>query len=144
MARFKITREAHLLLIREGQVLLLWRHKTGYEDGNYSVVAGHIEQGETARLAMVREAREEAGIEIESEDLKLAHVIHRKAQDERVSFFFTTERWRGEPENREPEKCSQLGWFSMRSLPSNLIPYIRHAIERSSLGELYSEFGWVQ
>ena len=142
MPRFTLIPEAHLLLMQEGKVLLLRRHNTGYEDGNYSVVAGHVDGGETVRAAMAREAAEEAGLDIRCEDLRMCHVIHRHATDERVSFFFTADRWRGEPQNREPEKCSELAWFAMNALPPNVIPYIRHAMEQVALGEPYSEFGW--
>ena len=40
--RFELRSAVHLLLIRGGQVLLLRRQNTGYEDGNYSVIAGHL------------------------------------------------------------------------------------------------------
>ena len=52
----------HLLLVRTGRILLLRRYNTGYEDGNYSLVAGHIEGGEELKAAMIREAREESGV----------------------------------------------------------------------------------
>ncbi|MCZ8319861.1 MAG: NUDIX domain-containing protein [Silanimonas sp.] len=142
MPRFTLIPEAHLLLFKAGRVLLLRRHNTGYEDGNYSVVAGHVDGGETAREAMSREAREEAGLEIEAKELHLCHVIHRRATEERVSFFFTAERWRGEPVNREPHKCSELAWYPAVALPSNVVPYVRHAIEQSLIKVPYSEFGW--
>src|SRR4030095_15396995 len=54
---------------------------------------------ETARGAMVREAKEEAGIEIDPAQLELFHVMHRRSIDERLSFFFTTRVWRGGPTN---------------------------------------------
>ena len=56
----------HLILVQDSKVLLLRRYNTGYEDGNYGVVAGHLERDEEIVAAMVREAREEAGIEIPS------------------------------------------------------------------------------
>jgi 8-oxo-dGTP diphosphatase len=142
MPRFTLVPEAHLLLFRDSKVLLLRRHNTGYEDGNYSVVAGHIDGGETARAAMAREAWEEAGLRIAPADLQMCHVMHRRATDERVSFFFTTPHWGGEPHNREPDKCSELGWFAIDSLPDNLIPYVRQAIKQVMREEMYSEFGW--
>jgi|SRR4051812_8238257 8-oxo-dGTP diphosphatase len=143
MARATLIPEAHPLLLRNNHVLLLRRRNTGYEDGNYSVIAGHIEREETARQGMAREASEEAALIINPQDLVLCHVMHRKAEDERVSFFFKTERWIGEPRNLEPHKCSDLSWFPVASLPANVIPYIRHAIEQTLRGELYSEYGWT-
>ena len=142
--RFSLIPEAHLFLFRDKHILLLRRQNTGYEDGNYSVVAGHIDGGETARSAMAREAREEAGLEIRPDDLRMCHAIHRLGTQERISFFFSTQVWRGEPKNMEPEKCSELGWYSLTALPPNVVPYIRHAIVQVVQGNSYSEFGWPQ
>ena len=46
----------YLLLLREERVLMLRRHQTGYEDGNYSVIAGHVVQDERVTHALVRKA----------------------------------------------------------------------------------------
>lgn len=142
MARFKLVPEAHLLLFSGGNTLLLRRQNTGYEDGNYSVIAGHIDGAETARAATAREASEEAGLDIAVEDLQFCHVIHRLGTEERVSFFFTARDWRGEPKNMEPHKCSELAWYPTDALPDNVVPYVRHAIEQVARGSAYSEFGW--
>jgi ADP-ribose pyrophosphatase YjhB (NUDIX family) len=142
MRRFTLITDVHLLLYNDNRILLLCRQNTGYEDGNYSVVAGHLDGQETARHAMVREAREEAGIAMHVDDLTLAHIMHRRAQEERVSLFFTTPRWQGEPRNMEPQKCSHLAWFPVTQLPTNMVPYVVAALERSRRGLHYSEFGW--
>ena len=142
--RFKLIPEAHLLLFQQNKILLLLRKNTGYEDGKYSVVAGHLDGNETARQAMAREAMEEAGLKIDPEDLILAHITHRTHLDERVSFFFTTKKWEGVPENMEPGKCDDLSWFSLDSMPDNMVPYVRNAIEQYMKGRIYSEYGWKE
>lgn len=110
--RFKLVGAVHLLLIKDGDILLLRRFNTGYRDGEYSVIAGHLDGGEQARTVMSREATEEAGIEISPEDLTLVHLMHRQSAEERIDFFFASENWQGTPQIMEPDKCNVLKWFS--------------------------------
>lgn len=140
--RFRLIPEAHLFIVRDGTTLLLRRANTGYEDGNYGVVAGHIEGGESARAATCREALEEAGLRIAPADLRFAHVVHRTTRGERISLFFEAVRHCGEPTNREPEKCDHLGWFPLDRLPDNMVPYVRRALELWQAGVPYSEDGF--
>ncbi len=112
----------HLFLIKDGRILLLRRYNTGYEDGNYSIVAGHLDGGEEIKSAMIREAQEEAGIEISPTDREFAGVMHDKTDKEYVSFFLTASQWSGEIINMEPHKCDDLSWFDLDDLPENTIP----------------------
>ena len=132
----------HLLLVRDGQILMLRRYNTGYEDGNYSVVAGHIDGGEELKTAMIREAREEASIEISSGDLAVVEVMHLKEDDEYVSFFLHASRYSGEVVNMEPHKCDDLSWFDIDDLPPNTIPYVRRAIQNYRDGVWFDSIGW--
>lgn len=117
--RFQMPVAVHLLLVKDNKVLLLRRFNTGYEDGNYSVVAGHVDSDEDLKTAMIREAKEEAGIEITPNNINFASVMHRKSDDERIDFFFIADSWEGEITNMEPQKCDDLSWFDINNLPSN-------------------------
>ncbi|QXJ29260.1 hypothetical protein J5U23_02129 [Saccharolobus shibatae B12] len=133
----------HLFLLKEGKILLQLRKNTGYMDGWWSVIAGHVEARESATSAMIREAMEEAGIKLSREDLVLIHVMHRFENQERVDFFFKAIKWIGESTIKEPNKAEALRWFELGKLPENLVPYVRQAIDLGLLkGQIYSEFGW--
>lgn len=132
----------HLLLIKDDRVLLLRRYQTGYEDGNYSVVAGHIDGGEELKDAMIREAKEEAGIVIHRSNLEVVGVLHLKSDREYLAFFLVASTWFGEITNEEPDKCDDLRWFSLYDLPRNTIPYIRRAIENYRNGIWFDSVGW--
>lgn len=140
--RFELVSAVHLFLLREGKVLLARRCNTGYEDGKYSVVAGHLEGDEQVKAAMMREAREEVGIEIAADDLQVVGVMHRRSNDERIDFFLTASRWSGEIANREPDKCDRLAWFGLDDLPENTIPYVRRALANFRQGKWFDTFGW--
>ena len=141
---FKLIPTSHLILLRGRKILLLGRFDTGYEDGNYSVIAGHLNGNETFWQAMVREAREEAGRDLKLHGLEVVHIMHRKGPngDERIDFFIRANEWKGEPTIMEPQKCDDLTWFELNRLPLNVIPYVKLAIDCVKNGVLYSEHGW--
>lgn len=141
MKRFGLVGTVHLVLEKDGRVLMLKRANTGYMDGQFSLVAGHVEEGESVRDAMVREALEEIGLQIDPGALRMLHVMHRNENESRVDFFFGAP-FEKEPENCEPHKCSGLGWFLLDSLPENTVPYIRTALEKIRDGAKYSELYW--
>lgn len=123
------------------EILMLRRHNTGYEDGKYSLVAGHVDSNERAMDALFREAKEEAGVTPRNAAVNFAHVMHRICPDEeRADFFFAVTQWTGDIANMEPERCSDLSWFPLARLPPDTIPYIRQAIESYRAGKSYSEF----
>lgn len=142
--RFKCIPAVYLLLEKDDKILLSRRYQTGYEDGMYGLVSGHVDGNETMTQAMIREAFEEIGIQINPEDLGVVHVLHRKkATDERIEFFFTVKQWEGDIINKEPEKCDDLSWCSYTDLPEHLIPYLKFVIKQWRAGEHYSEYGWI-
>ncbi len=137
---------SYLVLIKENRILLSKRFNTGFQDGKYSMVAGHVEAGESFTNCIIREAKEEAGITIDFKNLKAIHFLHlnshTKENNERIDVFFITKKWEGEIINNEPNKCSDLSWFDLDNLPPNTIPYIKKVIEKIQDNIYYSEIGW--
>ena len=88
--RFHLVSEVSLILIRDGKVCLLRRFKTGYEDGKYALPAGHKEEGETITQALIREAKEEIGIEIDPADLEFAQIAPLR-RETRGSMYVATQ-----------------------------------------------------
>ncbi len=142
--RFKIFIAAYLILIKDKHILLLKRANTGYKDGNYSLVAGHLDGDETTKESIVREAEEEAGIVLDPTGLDVVHVMHRRSSDHReyIDVYLKAETWKGEIMNKEPEKCDELAWFPIDDLPKNMVTEVKFAIENVERNIFYSEVGW--
>lgn len=142
--RHKIAPASYLFLIKNNKILLQRRFNTGYEDGKYSLVAGHVDRGETFTKAIIREVKEETGIILQAEDLSVVHVMNRNydtvENNERIDVFFTAKKWAGNIENKEPNKCDDLSWFDLDNMPDNVIPYIKEAINCIKNKIFYSEF----
>lgn len=136
--RCKLCVNVYLVLYRENKFLFSLRQNTGYEDGRYSFVAGHMEEGETPTEAMIREAQEEIGILIASHDLKVVHAMHRRTNRDNLDLFLTCQHWMGNIRNLEISKCGDLAFFD--APPSNTIEYIKFALEQIRKGNFYSEF----
>ena len=68
----------HIFLCKGEELLLSLRKNTGYEDGKYSVVAGHVENGESLIAAGIREVKEEVGIDVTPFHFRIVGSMHRK------------------------------------------------------------------
>lgn len=134
---------SYLILEKDDQILLMKRKNTGFKDGKYSLVAGHVDEGENFREAMIREAEEEIGVKIDKEELETVSIMHRRSEGSvYVDVFFKTENWDGEPSNEEPKKCGELLWTEKDNLPENTIDYVRKVIDEIDRGLEYQEIGW--
>lgn len=129
---------AYLVLRRHGpdgdEVLLQLRRGTGYMDGHWATLAGHVDPGESVHQAACREAAEEAGVVVRSEDLHPLTVLHRfepggPAVEQRVDVFFEADRWTGEPSVREDDRAAAMGWYPLNALPEPVVPHERLVLD---------------
>ena len=105
------------------QILLHRRQNTGYQDGKWDIAgSGHVNQYETAQSAVVRECKEEIGIDVKIEDIDFVHLSHRVSKDRTYyDIYFAIRTYEGTPSIMEPDKCAELKWFSINNLPDGII-----------------------
>lgn len=139
--RFTSRLAVYLVLIQDGKVLLSLRQNTGFADGLYSMVSGHVDENESVRHAMIREAQEESGITIEPQHLTLVHTMQHQSKRHYIDFYFMCDTYSGNPLNCEPEKCGEVAFFPINHLPENMAGNVRQALKEISLGNTYSEYG---
>jgi ADP-ribose pyrophosphatase YjhB (NUDIX family) len=142
--RFLLLASVHILFLKDSEILLSLR-KNISSDGLYGLVAGHLDGGETVTNAIIREAKEEIGVDINPADFEIVTVCHSnnsKNNKEFIQFYAICKKWKGEIRNNEPEKCGEVKFFPLDTLPENMVPYIREAIIKTVDGVKYYEYGW--
>lgn len=152
MEAYKTPSAIILLLLRQvggkKQVLLQRRRNTGFADGLWDFsCAGKVEEGERMTETAVREAKEELAVEISPEDLQFAVFLHKRDEAFNLIYYnvyFICEKFNGNVRIGEPDKCAELKWFGLDSLPEDLIDDRRCALKAYLNGINYLEYGWVK
>lgn len=141
MEREKFLSSIYLILKNDdGQILLQRRQGTKLWPGFLALPAGHIDKGENAYEAAIREAREELGIEISPDDIVDTYVVNRKNKSlpSYYDVYFEISKYIGEIKINEPEKCSELVWVDPNNLPYDMIDFEKEAIDNNYKGIKFS------
>lgn len=140
--RHLVALAVYLILRRGDDVLVIRRQGGGWRDGSFTLPAGHVDEGESARAAMRREAREEVGIEVADPDLELVHTMHRNGPTPYVDLYFRAVRWTGEPTICEPHKASDLTWVPLADPPADTVSTVSAALAHVRRREPYGDDAW--
>ena len=151
--------DVHLLLMRDGQVLLGRRANTGYGDGAYEPPSSRLAERETIVEAGIRVAAAQPGIALDPSHVSLAHVMHDVSGAGRIAFFLTADGWDGEPgggtdtrgtdtrgtqghgtEGHSAASYSDFDWFDIDDLPANMIDRARVAVRNYVAGVGFSTY----
>jgi NAD+ diphosphatase len=98
------------MLVQSGEKCVLSR-RDGAPENRWSALAGFVEPGETPEEAVVREAREETGVELELG----RRLVTREWPDGFVLHVFAATIAAGEP--HAPPGVQEVGWFDPGELP---------------------------
>ncbi len=140
---------AYGIFRRGDKFLFMRRSNTNYRNGFYGIPAGRAAEGEPISLTALREIKEETGLDLRADQIKLCHVAHRYEPGQGpyaswVDFFYMIDEWDGEPVIAETDKADDLQWLSVDST-EQIIPYVRHVIRDVLQGKNFSLIGdWAE
>lgn len=125
-----------LIMNDKNEVLLKKRSGKSKNDiGAWERPGGTVEYGEKAETSMLREAKEELGINIKIIGY-FPHTDHflKKDKEHWIGLSFLGVIKSGKPKNMEPHKCDEIGWFHIEKLPKNLAQPTRESIDNYLAG----------
>ena len=144
--RYQSIVDVHMLLRRDGKILLLRRAGDTWASGQLCLPSGHVEDGESILQAVIRETAEECGIAFAPDVVHLALSIHQRnpgTAHARIGFAFEPiGPWDGEPVNAEPHKHSELVWADPGHLPPDTVDYTAAIIKAAERGDNFALNGW--
>ncbi len=147
-SRFKLKVGVYVVLIEQGEVLLLRRFKTGIADGKYVLPMGGHDGKEPLTCALIREAKEEINIDVKAENVSVCHVMHRfhpmpeGLSFEQIDVYYRIHQYEGVIQNNETDRCDEVAFYALNALPPKTELFICHALECIQNGQFYSEFGF--
>lgn len=137
--RHKVPVCVHVMLVKDGDILMTLRKNKVADDNQWGLPGGHLDAEETFYDAAIRELREELGIDVASQDLTLCNLGH--AYDPSyIGIFFQCLKWNGEIENLEPNKCHKLVFHPLDNLPENTTEYLKHILKAYCQNDFYVTF----
>lgn len=107
------------------EILLQRRQGTKLWPGFLALPAGHIDEKENAYEAVIREAKEELGIEISINNIVDTFVVNRRNKSLMPYYdvYFEIDNYNGEIKICEPERCSELVWCNINKVPEDMIDF---------------------
>jgi 8-oxo-dGTP diphosphatase len=111
-----------VIVMRDGRVLLGQR-RSALGNGTWAVPGGHLEFGESIEDCARREVLEETGLKIGAiTPGPYTSNVFAAEQKHYVTLFVIAQAGDGEPEAREPDKCSGWSWVRWSEFPEPLFP----------------------
>lgn len=117
-----------VFILIDGKFPMLLR-KGSHAAGDWALTGGHLELGESWEECAIRETREELGLEIQNlRFISATNDIFDEAKHY-VTIFMAADWASGEAVNAEPEKASDLRFFTIGTMPDNVMLPIKNLLK---------------
>lgn len=117
----------------ENEILFLKR-QGAHGAGTWCPPGGHLEFGESFTDCAKREVEEEVGIKIKNiEFLGLTNDISEEESTHYITIAMRAVVKSGKPKIMEPDKMTDLGWFSLDKLPKPLFLPCKNLLKSISI-----------
>jgi ADP-ribose pyrophosphatase YjhB (NUDIX family) len=114
----------------DGQILLIQRLKAPEAEA-WGLPGGKIDFGEAVKAAIIREIKEELGIDIRLiPPVYITEIIDKGDGRHWVSSVYKAHIIKGEPQLMEPEKHGGWAWYDLTRLPEYLTTPTRQFLAR--------------
>lgn len=116
-----------IVLSKDKKSILMGKRLKGHKAGTYGIPGGRIEGKEKIKDSAIRELAEETSLVPNS--IQYLGTIREFSSYNFIHFAFLCDSFTGTPTNAEPEMCEQWRWHPLDSLPKNILPGHKAAIE---------------
>lgn len=116
------------VIIEKDNKVLLIKRKNSIGHDKWAFPGGKMEKYESIEETSIRETKEEVDLDISNItiDSKVTNDIWKDHDKHFITLYVKCD-FKGEPKNKEKNKCSDIGWFDWDNLPDNLfLPLINY------------------
>ncbi len=122
------------VIIKKDNKILLQKRIGAHGPGSWSPPGGHMEFGESPEETAVRETLEEVGVSVRNPKVVgVTNDVHLAEEKHYITIFVEAEYAGGEARICEPDRTSDVGWFSPDNLPAPLFLPIKNFVENKRL-----------
>jgi mutator protein MutT len=121
-------------IVNNNNEVLLSLRSSAHANGFWCAPGGHMEYGETFLEAGARETKEEVNIDVNEVDVVgVISNVYPEENKHYVTVHMRAKKYSGEAKLMEPDKFSEMRWFSLSNLPENIFPATKSFLEENPL-----------